>query len=136
MSKIFNVSEAASIAIHGVVLIAKSEEKLNVIKISELLSSSKHHVAKVLQRLVKVGILKSNRGPAGGFSLNKEASKITLLMIYEAIEGDLQLDECPMGYEECPFNKCLMDSVVNDMMMNFKNYLENRTIDYYLENGY
>lgn len=136
MSKIFNISEAASIAIHGVVLIAKSKEKLNVVKISELLDSSRHHVAKVMQRLVKVGMLKSNRGPSGGFSLNREPGDISLLMIYEAIEGEIAIEECPMGYSECPFDKCLMDSIVNDMMLNFKNYLESRTLDYYLQNGY
>lgn len=136
MSKIFNVSEAASIAMHGVVLIAKAEEKLNVVRISELLNSSKHHVAKVMQRLVKVGMLKSNRGPSGGFSLNKDPQDVSLLMIYEAIEGKIDIEDCPMGYEECPFNKCLMDSIVNDMMLNFKNYLKGRTLDYYLKNGY
>ena len=50
MSKIVTLSEAASIALHSMVLIARSEEKLNVGQIAEKIDSSKHHVAKVMQR--------------------------------------------------------------------------------------
>jgi DNA-binding IscR family transcriptional regulator len=49
MSKIISLSEAASIAIHGMVLIASAKENLNVIKISERTGASKHHVAKILR---------------------------------------------------------------------------------------
>ena len=56
MSKVVTISEAASIGLHGIILIAKSKkEMVNVVKIAELTGSSKHHVAKVFQRLVKLG---------------------------------------------------------------------------------
>ena len=67
MAKIFSLSEAASIAIHSMVLIARSDKMMNVVKIAERTGSSKHHVAKVLQRLVKEDYLSSVRGPHGGF---------------------------------------------------------------------
>jgi len=136
MSKIFNISEAASIGIHCVVLIAKHDEKLNVTKLSDMMSFSRHHVAKVMQRLVKTGFLRSNRGPSGGFVLNKKASEITFLDIYIAIEGDIPIEDCPLNYEACPFNKCLLDRIANDMIIKFKEYLASRTIDFYIENEY
>lgn len=113
MSKIFKLSEAATIAVHAMVLIARAEscgEHLNVIHIADVTGSSRHHVAKVLQRLVKDDLLKSNRGPHGGFSLKQPASDVSLLMVYESIEGKIEIHDCPMDNAICPFDKCIMET--------------------------
>ncbi|RLD67358.1 MAG: Rrf2 family transcriptional regulator [Bacteroidetes bacterium] len=136
MSSVFNLSEASSIAIHSMVMVASSEGKTNVNEIAKRLNFSKHHVAKVMQRLVKVDILKSNRGPSGGFSLAKPASEISLLDIYEAIEGRMVSYDCPLGYEECAFEKCILGSIAHDMNKNFKNYLDSHNLQFYVDNGY
>ncbi|MFP4470919.1 MAG: RrF2 family transcriptional regulator [Bacteroidota bacterium] len=132
MSKIFSLSEAGSIAIHSMVLIAKSENKLNVIKIAERTGSSKHHVAKVLQRLVKDDFLTSNRGPHGGFKLKRSAEEINLLEIYESIEGRIEITECPMDNMICPFDKCILGDVIGKMTQNFKDYLQSQKLSDYL----
>jgi Rrf2 family protein len=128
MSKIFSLSEAASIAIHSMVIIAKSEKQVNVLQIAEMTGSSKHHVAKVLQRLVKDGYLGSNRGPSGGFVLKQPADEINLLQVYESIEGKIIITPCPMDNPICPFNKCLMGNIVGKMTKSFRDYLENATV--------
>ncbi|MCK9618513.1 MAG: Rrf2 family transcriptional regulator [Lentimicrobiaceae bacterium] len=87
MSKIVHVSEAASIAIHSMALIAQNTEIMNVNTIAEITHSSKTHLAKVMQQLVKNNFLESERGPKGGFILKKPANEILLLEIYELIEG-------------------------------------------------
>jgi Rrf2 family protein len=131
MSKIFSLSEAGSIAIHSIVLIAQSETKLNVVKIAERTGSSKHHVAKVLQRLVKDDFLSSNRGPHGGFELKKPADEINLLEVYESIEGKIEITKCPMDNVICPFDKCILGTVVSEMTQNFKDYMSaQKLIDY------
>ena len=43
----------------------------------------------IMQALVKANILRSKRGPGGGFSLAKPLSKITMLDVIEAIEGPM-----------------------------------------------
>ena len=136
MSKFFNISEAASIGLHSMVLIAKSEKRLNVTHISEIMKFSRHHVAKVMQRLAKAGMVASTRGPAGGFVLAMKAKDITLLDIYEAIEGKIVDSECPLGYNDCPFNKCLLDNVAADINSTFKKHLKTHSLEYYLNNGY
>lgn len=133
MSKIFSLSEAGSIAIHSMVLIARSETKLNVVKIAELTGSSKHHVAKVLQRLVKDDFLVSNRGPHGGFGLKKSADEINLLEIYESIEGKIEITKCPMDNLICPFEKCILGNVVGNMTQNFKDYMISQKLTDYLK---
>lgn len=123
MSKVFALSEAGSIAIHSMVLIAQSDVKLNVIKIAERTGSSKHHVAKVLQRLVKDDFLISNRGPHGGFALKRDADQVSLLDIYESIEGRIEITACPMNNPVCPFDKCILGNVIGAMTQHFKDYL-------------
>ncbi|HNW75112.1 MAG: Rrf2 family transcriptional regulator [Bacteroidales bacterium] len=132
MSKIFALSEAASIAIHSMVLIAKSENGINAVKIAETTGFSKNHIAKVLQRLVKNSMLKSVRGPSGGFSLKKDPALISLLDIYESIEGSLEMGDCPLSYDVCGFDKCVMGNVVNKLTAEFKKFLQEQTLRSYI----
>lgn len=133
MSRILSLSEAASIAIHGMILVARSDKLVNVNQIAELTSSSRHHVAKVFQRLVKEGFISSNRGPSGGFSMKMQASDISFLDIYEAIEGKILITKCPLDKPICPFEKCIFENVIKDLTLDFRNYLEKQTLDKYVE---
>ena len=134
MAKVVNITEAVTIALHGVILIAKNKDKhVNVAYLSEATGSSKFHIAKVLQKLVKDGILNSYRGPSGGFYLAKLPSKITMLEVYESIEGKIIVSNCPLGKPTCPFGKCVFDDLTMDMTKNFKDYLKSRTIASYMK---
>ena len=132
MSKIFAMSEAASIAIHGMVLIARAESGINAVKIAEFTGFSKNHISKVFQRLVKNDLLKSVRGPAGGFTLKKSPAEITLLNIYESIEGTMDISDCPFENEVCHFDQCLMNNVVNKLAIEFRNFLNKQTLKSYI----
>ena len=132
MSKIFTLSEAASIAIHGMVLIAKNGNGINAVKIAEQTGLSKNHISKVLQRLVKNDLLKSVRGPLGGFSLKKKPEEVTLLSIYETIEGSLEVTDCPFTYDICAFDKCMMGNVINRMTTEFRKHLKTQTLKDYI----
>lgn len=132
MSKIISISEAASIAIHSMVLVAGSGENLNVTKISERTGASRHHVAKIMQRLVKEGFLNSNRGPSGGFILKLSAESISLLDIYETIEGKLSETKCPLEHPVCPFDKCMMGGIVTKMTQEFKEYMGKQKLSDYI----
>ena len=132
MAKIFSMSDAASIAIHSMVVIARSETGINAVKIAEFTGFSKNHISKVLQRLVKNDLLDSVRGPSGGFTLKRKAEDITLLMIYESIEGTLEIKDCLMSLEICRFDQCIMGSVVNKMALEFKNFLGAQTLKAYM----
>jgi Rrf2 family protein len=47
------------------------------------------YLLKIMLELVKANILRSKRGPRGGFSLARSPEKITMLEIIEAVEGPL-----------------------------------------------
>ena len=129
MAKLVHFSEAASLALHAMVLIAKSENHINVNSLAEEMGASRNHLAKVLQQLVKQGYLKSVRGPSGGFVLSKPSEEISVLEIYEAIEGRIDVPECPLDRKICPFDKCLMNGLVNDVTMQFKEYFQEQSLE-------
>lgn len=132
MSRILSLSEAASIALHGIILIARSPVPLNVVSIADATQSSRHHVAKVMQRLVKENFLESHRGPSGGFSLRRDPAQITFLQVYEAIEGKIEIAHCPLDKPICPFGKCIMQNTTRIMTVEFQKYLEAQTLDNYI----
>lgn len=60
-----------------------------------------HFLAKILQSLAAKGILKSQRGPAGGFALSISPEEINLFSVVEAIDGLDFSHKCVMGFPEC-----------------------------------
>ena len=132
MSKVVTISEAASIALHGMILIARSESPVNVLQIAELTGASRHHVAKIMQRLAKNNYLSSYRGPSGGFTLKREPANITLLEIYQTIEGEIEINPCPLDKQICPFDKCIMNNVTNQMTLQFREHMKTQTLEQFL----
>jgi len=133
MAKIVNITEAVSIALHAMILVAKREGQINVNEIADETTSSKFHIAKIMQKLVKDGYLVSHRGPSGGFVLAKDAEEITLLEIYESIEGKIIVARCPLGKPTCPFGRCIFDDLTMKMTSDFKNYLAERRLSDYIK---
>ncbi len=133
MAKTINISEAVTIALHSMVIIAKKKgEQVNVNYITEVTDSSRFHIAKVLQKLVKDGFLGSTRGPSGGFYLKEKPENITLLQIYESIEGRLVVTKCPVGKKTCPLGNCVFEDMTMKMSHEFKDYLSNKTLADYI----
>lgn len=54
----------------------------------------KSFAAKIFQSLVRAGLVRSNRGSGGGFTLAKAPEEITVLDVIEAIEGKIALQRC------------------------------------------
>lgn len=108
MPNLINMSEAGFIALHSLALIVQNEPKrLNSFFLAKKLHASQAHIAKVFQKLNKAGLIRSTRGPAGGFELLKPAEKISFLEVYEVIEGKIELNDCFLGKPSCPFETCI-----------------------------
>ncbi len=132
MPKIINFSEAASIGIHSAILIAKADKPVNVIELSGKIGASKHNTGKVLQRLVKDGILGSLRGPTGGFSLKKKPEEILIYDIYRSIEGEIDHNDCPHDVHICPLDKCIRDTIIRKLTRDFIDFLKSNTLRDYM----
>jgi Rrf2 family transcriptional regulator, iron-sulfur cluster assembly transcription factor len=58
-------------------------------------------LGKILQDLVHARLLRSSKGPRGGYALARRATAITLLDIKAAIDGIADLESCASGFGRC-----------------------------------
>jgi Rrf2 family protein len=86
-------------------------------------------LGKVLQELVRKGLLESRRGPGGGFRLARNPQLITLRDVVAAIDGLDQFLECAVGLERCSDDSpCPLHDTWKDLRTQFMNYLEATTL--------
>jgi Rrf2 family protein len=128
MSTVVQISEAVSLAFHGMGLLAGPEERMSVKDMAAATGASEAHLAKVFQRLVKEGLVVSTRGPRGGFALARAPEEITLFQIYLAMEGVPRENACLLRRTECPFGSCLFGGLLGDLTRQFVGYLQEKTL--------
>ncbi|GAB4230132.1 MAG: Rrf2 family transcriptional regulator [Ekhidna sp.] len=98
-------SRACEYAIKIMIYLAKIEDtqpdtRVGVKVIATSTESPEAFTAKILQELAKNELIKSFKGPNGGFTLNPE-KEVTLENIVETIDGDRFLKSCVLGIKAC-----------------------------------
>jgi Rrf2 family protein len=78
----------------------------------------KAYLSKVLQGLVRNGLVTSQRGLGGGMSLAKKPTEMTILEVVNAVEPIRRIRECPLGLTNhganlCPLHRRLDDSLAS-----------------------
>jgi Rrf2 family protein len=126
MSSILKVSEAVSLGLHACVIMAgQNGERFTAPALAEMIQASEAHLSKVMQRLVKAGLIKSNRGPGGGFTIAKRLMDISLMDIYEAIEGSFPSENCLFENHVCGRERCALGDFLANINKECKDYFEN-----------
>ena len=69
------------------------EEQISLNSIAERNNISLQYLEQVFAALRRAGIRKSIKGPQGGYLLDKDADKITVLEIVKALEGSYELED-------------------------------------------
>jgi Rrf2 family protein len=116
MAGLVKLSEAANIALHAMILIASEDGGLLATRdIAERLNVSEAHLAKVLQRLTRQGLVQSIRGPKGGFKLARAAKDISLLEVFETIEGPFVPGKCLLGLPVCDGKSCMFGPLLHEV---------------------
>jgi len=129
MAEIFKASEAVNLALHSMAILLVSDGILrNVKELSQAISASSNHLSKVLLKLSKAGLVKSVRGPAGGFILAKDADQITLKEIYEAIEGPLSVSKCFFKIGSCRGAACALGAFSRKISEQFEETLAEKKL--------
>ena len=64
-------------------------------------------LAKVLQRLVRTGLLASTQGTRGGYTLNRPSKLISIADVIQAIDGPFTVTACSTEKHDCEqYSKC------------------------------
>ncbi|EHM10918.1 putative transcriptional regulator [Thermanaerovibrio velox DSM 12556] len=129
MRDIIRLSEAASLGLHALVLLAKpGTGRLTVKEMAEQMGASPAHLSKVVQQLSRLGFVRSKSGPGGGVELQRPPGEISLLQVYEALEGPYRVGGCPLGREVCPFRGCIFGGLFSRVQEQVTDFLEHTTL--------
>lgn len=84
-----------------IAMYSSKDKNVGLIEIAENQEIPRYFLSKILQELVKAGLLESMKGPNGGFKLSKKPEKITLISIIKAIDGLEVFTRCGIGFKKC-----------------------------------
>jgi Rrf2 family protein len=118
------ISQTTEYALRAVVWLAANPEKpLTAQQIAEATRVPAGYLAKVLQGLSRAGLLHSQRGLGGGFTLAKSPDGLTMWEVVQAVDPLKRIDSCPLGFEShgtslCPLHKEL-DSAIAEIEKSF-----------------
>ncbi|HKW97748.1 MAG TPA: Rrf2 family transcriptional regulator [Bryobacteraceae bacterium] len=88
-----------------------------------------HFLAKILQQLARKGLLRSSKGPTGGFALRASASDIRLVDIVEALDGLAEYEKCASGLAQCSDDMpCALHDSWKALRSRIMDYLGRNTI--------
>jgi Rrf2 family transcriptional regulator, nitric oxide-sensitive transcriptional repressor len=111
------ISRTVEYALRAVVHLAdRAPEPRTTDQIAEATRVPKAYLSKVLQNLVRAGVLLSQRGLGGGMTLAKAPEEVTLLEVVGAVEPIPRIKTCPLGLaahgvQLCPLHERLDDAL-------------------------
>ena len=111
------LTKTSELAIHALMHLAQKPEGyvLNPREVARHLGESQTYISKVLRQLAHGGLVRSHRGAAGGFTLERPASAITLLDIVEISQGTIPGNYCGRASEDALSKTCGYHQAMHDL---------------------
>ena len=126
------LSRTTQYAIQALIYMATQPRGVKVLNrnIAESLGAPPTYLAKVLQNLCRGNLLYSYRGKQGGFCLQEDGEKITLMQIAVITEGHGFTKDCVLGLKVCnDAVPCPMHKQWHPIKQEIVKLLENQTLD-------
>lgn len=97
-------SKTCEYGLKACVFIAIDSEKghkLGIQDIAAKIGTPMYFTGKILQQLVKAKLIKSSKGPHGGFYLPADAKPLPVIRILEVLGCDQFFSQCALGLDRC-----------------------------------
>lgn len=128
------ISQTTEYALRAVVWLAANPEKpLTAQQIADATRVPAGYLAKVLQGLSRAGLLHSQRGLGGGFTLARAPDTLTMWEVVQAVDPLKRIHECPLRFEAhgeglCPLHEQL-DAAIAEIERTFTACTISKLID-------
>lgn len=110
-------SQTVEYALRAMVYLAGQEgEPRTTDQIAVATRVPKAYLSKVLQGLVRAGLVHSQRGLGGGMTLTKPSSAMTILEVVNAVEPIRRIRTCPLGLASHGMRLCPLHRRVDNAM--------------------
>jgi Rrf2 family protein len=101
------LSKKADYALIAMKHLAQNTRSTSAREIAEQYDIPIELLAKVMQRLVRTGLLASTQGTRGGYTLNRAAKAISVADVIQAIDGPFTVTACSTEKHDCEqYAKC------------------------------
>ena len=126
-------SKSFGYALKGILYLSLQHQEKKYIQAEEIataLNVPRHFMGKVLKLLAKEGILSSNKGPAGGFSVNEITGSKSLMDLLRTTKGGVSdLENCALHFVPCDsINPCPIHNQVACIRKEISEHLSSTTI--------
>lgn len=106
------ISQTAEYALRAVVYLADRQAACTTAEIAKATKIPAGYLAKVMQNLGRLGLVKSQRGLNGGFTLARDPRELSILTVINAVDPVRRYAECPWGIPDhrarlCPLHRRL-----------------------------
>jgi Rrf2 family protein len=91
------ISQTAEYALRATVYLADQEHPRTTAQIAEATQVPAGYLAKVMQNLSRAGVVRSQRGLNGGFTLAHNPKRLSILTVVNAVDPIRRFPECPLG---------------------------------------
>ena len=133
------LSKSFGYALRGILYIAVMQDEKRKVQIEEIatkLSVPKHFLGKIMQQVVKAGLLKSTKGPYGGFSLAAETLTTPVIRLVEITDGMEQFSMCVLKFKYCNgLNPCPLHYEMEEAKRNYLSLFTKNTFGDLLKDG-
>ena len=104
-------------AVRATCFIAANENKvISAADMVKALGIPRPFLRKILQTLGRKHIIKSYKGPGGGFKMTASPKKVTLVSIIETFQGPISINECFFKKSLCPNrNSCVLKRKIDNI---------------------
>ncbi len=101
-------------------------QKVSMKDVAKAIDSPEAYTSKILQQLSRSNIIQSEKGPTGGFSVEKDKiDQLNLSTIVAAIDGDSIYKGCGLGFHQCNETKpCVIHHQFKTIRDDLKTMLE------------
>lgn len=109
------ISKTAEYALRAMTFLAMDPETPKTVRdIAERTLVPEGYLSKVMQGLSRAGLVRSQRGLYGGFTLERAPSELSILDIVNAVDPLPRIRTCPLGLPSHGDNLCPMHQRLDD----------------------
>lgn len=123
------ISQTTEYALRAVVWLASHPDRpLTAQQIAEATRVPAGYLAKVLQGLSRAGLLRSQRGLGGGFTLARSSSDLSVWEVVQAVDPIRRITACPLGFEAHGARLCALHQELDDAIARLEKHFSRTSI--------
>ncbi len=122
------ISQTAEYALRAIVFLAGQDEPQTTQQVAEMTRVPAGYLSKVLQSLARAGLVHSQRGLHGGFTLAKPPKRLSVWEVVESVDPIQRIRSCPLGLKSHGVNLCPLHRRLDDAMAGVEKAFRSSTV--------